>query len=99
MSVHTSAPGEQLLTLSEATSAGYAGYSTLRRYISDGRLPASKIGGRVRVRRADLDALLTPAKAELSFDELETHVARLAAAAPPLTRDQITRLGRLFGSH
>ena len=52
--------------LSQADAAGYLGVSvrTIRQLISDGRLPASRLSsarnGLVRLRRADLDALLTP---------------------------------------
>lgn len=52
--------------LSQADAADYLGVSvrTIRQLISDGRLPAYRLSaarnGLVRLRRADLDALLTP---------------------------------------
>ncbi len=42
---------------------------SLRRYIADGRLPAYRIGSRqIRVRREDVEALLTPIPAANSRD-------------------------------
>lgn len=40
----------QLLTLSEAADLGYGGYSTLRKLIAENRLPAVRLGRRVKVR-------------------------------------------------
>lgn len=51
---------QNFLALSEAVNDGYAAYSTLRQYIREGELPAFKLGGRVKIRRDDLDALLIP---------------------------------------
>ena len=61
------------LNLSDAVELGYGGYQTLRRYIADGQLPAVKIGGRVKVLRADLDALAVP-KQPVSFETVEAAV-------------------------
>ena len=47
-------------SLKEATGLGFGAYQTLRKYISDGRLPAVKIGSRVKIRLADLEALAVP---------------------------------------
>ncbi len=96
----TQAP--HLYTLQEASDLGYGAYQTLRGYIRDGRLPAVKIGSRVKVRLEDLDALTTPAPSNTTatpppFDELEAAVRRIAASAPPLTADQVRRLAALFG--
>lgn len=85
-----------LLTLQQAAAEGYAAYSTLRKYIADGRLPAVKIGSRVKVLRTDLDALATP-KQPASFESIEDVVQRLVAAAPPLTPEQTRRLRDLLG--
>ncbi|WP_078057212.1 excisionase family DNA-binding protein [Corynebacterium provencense] len=49
-----------LVTLQEAVEEGYGAYSTLRMWIAQGKLPAYKTGSRIKVRREDLDALLTP---------------------------------------
>ena len=43
------------ITLQEAVSLGYGAYQTLRKWIADGRLPAVKIGSRIKVLRTDLD--------------------------------------------
>lgn len=83
------------LNLSEAVELGYGSYQTLRRYIADGRLPAVKIGGRVKVLRADLDALAVP-KQPVSFETVEAAVERIVASAPPLTDAQCRRLAALF---
>lgn len=84
------------LTLQQAAAEGYAAYSTLRKYITDGRLPAVKVGSRVKVLRADLEALavaLWPA----TFEEIEAAAERLAASAPPLNDAQVRRLSTIFG--
>ena len=52
--------GNHYLTLQEAVSLGYGAYQTLRTYIADGRLPAVRIGRRVKVLRSDLDKLPVP---------------------------------------
>ena len=50
--------------MSPAEAADYLGISprTLRNYISEGKLPAYRLGGKrtMRIDRADLDALLRP---------------------------------------
>lgn len=81
------------LSLSEAVARGYAGYSTLRKYIAEGRLPAYKIGSRVKVLRSDLDALVTP----IGTDPVNAAIDHLVAAAPPLTPEQTRRLRDLLG--
>ncbi|RAV34765.1 helix-turn-helix domain-containing protein [Corynebacterium heidelbergense] len=80
------------LSLHEASELGYGGYSTLRKYISDGRLPHHRLGRRIRVRRGDLDALLTSA----DCDPVDAAIDRLLAAAPPLTAEQTRRLRDLL---
>lgn len=50
-----------LLSISEAAEALKVSVATLKRWISSGRLPAYHLGPRkVRIRRADLDKVLTP---------------------------------------
>lgn len=93
--ITAAAGGEELLTLQEAVAEGYVGYSTLRKYIADGRLAASKVGSRIKVRRTDLDALLTPAAAP-SYESAEAAIRRIVAAAPPLSGDQLRTLGRVL---
>lgn len=84
------------LNLTDAVALGYGAYQTLRRYTADGRLPAVKLGRRIKVLRADLDALLVP-KRSLTFEDVENAVERIVATAPQLTDDQVRRLSALFG--
>lgn len=84
------------VNLNEAVHLGYGAYQTLRKYIADGKLPAVKIGGRVKVLRADLDGLAVPKRA-VSFENIESAVKRIVASAPPLSDDQVHRLSSLFG--
>jgi len=58
------APEPEWLTLPVAAALGYGSTKTLRRRIADGTLPAYRQGPRLlRVKRADLDALLVPVRA------------------------------------
>ena len=84
------------LTLRQAAAEGYAAYSTLRKYIADGRLPAVKVGSRVKVLRTDLDALAVSVR-PATFEEVEAAVERLAASAPPLSDAQARRLSTILG--
>ena len=84
------------LTLQQAAAEGYAAYSTLRKYITDGRLPAVKVGSRVKVLRADLEALAVDVR-PATFEEIEAAAERLAASAPPLNDAQVRRLSTIFG--
>lgn len=93
MSTTYNPPSEKThyLTLREATAEGYGAYSTLRSWIAQGRLPAVKTGGRVKVLRSDLDALATPVspRLEISSDEdIRAWAERQAASAPPLDERQ-----------
>ena len=94
----TSTPHVQpiYLTLQQAAAEGYAAYSTLRKYITDGRLPAVKVGSRVKVLRADLEALAVAVR-PATFEEIEAAAERLAASAPPLNDAQVRRLSTIFG--
>lgn len=75
-----------LLPLQDAVAEGFGGYSTLRKYISEGYLRASKIGGRIKIERADLEALKRPTGRQPTFEDIESAVSRIAAAAPPAER-------------
>ena len=83
------------LTLAESVALGYGAYQTLRGYIAAGKLPAVKIGGRVKILRADLDALAVPIR-PAQVEDVEAAVARIVAAAPPLSESQIRQLGAAF---
>lgn len=56
----TSADSPHYISLQEASDLGYGSYQTLRNYIAAGKLSAVKIGGRVKVSYANLDALAVP---------------------------------------
>ena len=84
---------QQLLSLAEAVDLGYGGYSTLRKLIAENRLPAVRLGRRVKVRRADLEALTHPT----GVDPLERYVKELVDAAPHLSDEQIARLRFALG--
>ncbi|WP_260273230.1 helix-turn-helix domain-containing protein [Propionibacterium freudenreichii] len=71
-------------------------YQTLRRYIAQGKLPAVKVGGRIKVLRSDLNALAVP-KRQPTFEEVEAAAERLASSAPPLSDAQVRRLSAIFG--
>ncbi|WP_353081282.1 helix-turn-helix domain-containing protein [Tessaracoccus lapidicaptus] len=87
---------DHYLTLQEAVSRGYGAYQTLRKWIADGRLPAVKIGSRVKVLQSDLDALAVAIKPS-TFEDIEASAERLAASAPTLTDAQVRRLTAIFG--
>ncbi|XBH22254.1 helix-turn-helix domain-containing protein [Jonesiaceae bacterium BS-20] len=84
---------DKFLSLREAVDLGYAGYSTLRKYITDGRLPAHRLGRRIRLRQSDLDALLAPPR----ISQVDAAIERLVSAAPPLSAEQTRRLRHLLG--
>lgn len=77
---------DHYLTLREAVELGYGAYSTLRSWIAQGRLPAVKTGGRVKILRADLDALARPIGPDPApNDDLDAAIERLVAQAPALS--------------
>lgn len=84
---------DHYLTLREAVELGYGAYSTLRSWIAQGKLPAVKTGGRVKVLRTDLDALAQP----VGSDPVDAAIERLVATAPPLSERQIRLLRGLLG--
>lgn len=80
------------LNIHEAVALGYGAESTLRRWIRLGRLPAVKIGGRVKIRPADLEALARPVVCDSAHDDLDAAIDRLVAEAPALSASQIREL-------
>ena len=84
----------EYLTLQEAVDAGYAGYSTLRKYIAEDRLPALKVGRRVKIRHEDLENLLV----EKNTSPTEGAIAKLVEQAPKLSREQITKLSQVLAT-
>lgn len=87
---------DPLLDLIEAGQIGFGAYSTLRKKITSGVLPAVKVNGRIKVRLSDLEALAVPTN-ERTFEDVEAAIERLVAAAPPLTPEQTRRLRDLLG--
>ena len=81
------------LTLQEAVAEGFGTYSTLRLWIAQGKLPAYKIGKRVKVLREDLEALAVPVRA----NPVDAAIDKLVAAAPSFTAEQTRRLRDLLG--
>jgi len=83
------------ISLQQAAALGYGGYSTLRKHIADGRLPAVRVGRRVKVHRKDLDALAIPTA--VSPNTLDDAVLRAVQAAPHLTDEQRSKLRAVLG--
>jgi excisionase family DNA binding protein len=83
--------------LRAATELGFA-YSTLRKKIASGDLPAERFGRRLFVRVDDLEALLTPVVGRPTDDSIvETAIDRVVASAPRLTIAQRERLAVVLG--
>jgi excisionase family DNA binding protein len=86
------------LTLQEAADARRIGYSTLRKRVADGSLPAERVGRRIFVDPAHLDALADPVVGRpRAAAEIDSAVARVVAAAPRLTAEQRERLAVIIG--
>jgi excisionase family DNA binding protein len=56
----TATASEELLTLAEAAALCGRSEKTVARWVAAGKLPARRVLGRVRIARADLEALLVP---------------------------------------
>lgn len=88
-------PIPDLLTVSEAADILRVGHETVRRRVRNGSIPACRLGTRsIRIRRADVEKIATPAPEDAST--IEAHIARIVAAAPPLSPEQRDRLSMLF---
>lgn len=85
--------GPRYLTLQQAVAEGYGAYVTLLSWIHQGKLPAYKMGGRVKVRREDLEALCVP----VGGNPVDAAIEKLVAAAPHLSDEQTRRLRELLG--
>jgi excisionase family DNA binding protein len=57
----TDASGDELMTVAEIAAVLKLNQQTIRNWIDQGRLPAVRIGRRVRIKRADFEQLLTTA--------------------------------------
>lgn len=85
------------VSLRSATEFGFA-YSTLRKKIASGDLPAERCGRRFLVRVDDLEAMLTPVVGRPTDDSIiETAIDRVVASAPRLTMAQRERLAIVLG--
>jgi excisionase family DNA binding protein len=59
---------DELLTINEAAAVLRVHHRTIRRFIAEGKLPGYHIGIRaVRLRRSDVERLLTPIPAGFRF--------------------------------
>ncbi|TFC32900.1 DNA-binding protein [Cryobacterium sp. MDB1-18-2] len=67
--------------------SGY-GFSTLRRHIKAGHIPAVKIKGRVYVTPEDLDAFVAPEPMITADATLKDWAERMAAKAPAFRPEQ-----------
>ena len=86
------------LTLQQAVKEGFGAYSTLRLWISQGKLPAYKTGHRVKLRLEDLEALAKPVPVKAKpADPLESHIQAVVDAAPKLSAEQIARIRFALG--
>jgi excisionase family DNA binding protein len=86
------------LTLSDAAKRGLGGYSTLRKKIASGELPAERVGRRYLIDESDLAALVTPVVGRpTERASINTAIDRIVATAPRLSREQRDRLASLLG--
>lgn len=98
MSIDTSTTHEPLVGLQEAVDLGYGGYSTIRRYVFDGKLPAVRVGRRIRFKLSDLAAIAKPvvnpepADPSQYTDSVEEWARCLVQTAPPMTDQQAAQI-------
>jgi excisionase family DNA binding protein len=57
----TDAAGDELMTVAEIAAVLKLNQQTIRNWIDQGRLPAIRIGRRVRIKRSDFNELLATA--------------------------------------
>lgn len=91
---------EDLATVAQGAEHIHVHPKTLRRYIAEGRVRAYRVGPRnIRVSLSELDALIQPATPSTSADpvsDLEAHISKVVAAAPPLSAEQRDKLSTLL---
>lgn len=86
------------LSLQAAAARGPLAYSTLRKRIAKGDLPAHRIGRRVFVRPSDVDKLAEAvAVGPTAAAAVDSAISRLVKAAPRLTDEQRARLAVVIG--
>jgi excisionase family DNA binding protein len=87
-------PRSDLLTIREAAEILRLSPESVRRRVRAGTIPACKLSQRaVRIRRADLDAIIEPAP---DADSIEAHIAKIVASFPPLTPEQCARIASIM---
>lgn len=101
-STSAQAASAHYISLQDAVRRGHGAYSTLRGWIADGRLPAVKIGGRVKLTVADLEALAKPTRSaerqhRLDEQALEAAIDAVVERAPKLSAAQAARLATILG--
>jgi excisionase family DNA binding protein len=85
---------DELLTQLQVAELLKVTVPTVRAKIGSGELPAYRLGQRVvRVRRGDVDRLLTPMSAS---PKIEAAVQKSVDAAPALTPDQLEKIAALL---
>lgn len=84
--------------LTKAAQIGtYGGYSTLRRKVADGDLPAERVGRRIFVRLGDLEEMATPVVGRPTEQAtIEQAIHRIVASAPRLSPEQRDRLAGIL---
>jgi excisionase family DNA binding protein len=101
---------DELLTQQQVAEILQVTVATVRSRIDRNELRAYRVGPRaVRIRRSDLDHILTPiesgsanpattveAKRNNAGGRLESHIEKVLSQAPPLTDEQRTRLAELL---
>lgn len=85
----TSATVNEYIDLSEAARSGFGSYSTLYRLARNGSISAIRIGHRIKVRRSDLDARVSPMSSETpTLPGIDAAVAEVVARSPELSDEQ-----------
>lgn len=98
MSTDTQSTSPARLTLTTAVERGYGGYSTLRKRIASGELPAERVGNRYLVRESDLEEMVAPVTGRpTERASLNTAIDRVVASAPRLSHEQRDRLASILG--
>src|SRR5690625_7507067 len=80
--------------LTKAAQVGtYGSYSTLRKKVADGDLPAERVGRRIFVQLEDLEAMATPVVGRTTDQAtIERAINRIVGSAPSLSADQRDRI-------
>lgn len=85
-------------SLKEAAERGFGGYSTLRKKIASGELPADRVGRRYLILESDLEAMAAPVIGRpTEHASISAAIDRLVASAPRLSKEQRERLASLLG--